>query len=358
MPSMVFISYAREDRAAALKIAEDLHREGIAIWIDDTALRAGEDWERAIAQAIREADFFLALLSVASVGKAGHVQVELRRAYEVLETQPESGVFVLPCRLEPCEVPFRLRNLHTVDMFPSWATGIRKLVQSIRAPQPTTTEPPRLRPSITSLEGDPRAKEAYSESMPDGDEDRAKAARTQPSRRAVLGFSTLASIAAIIIWQVMIHSPTPPPSIPGPTPSTSVENSTKSAPTHTAKLSMVRTDQSVTLTRASGVDLDSGTQGDNSIPGLDLWGDNEKPLPAPNGVKLTSVSSAASADACLTSADAVEGINLYDTYNGTAPIGSQFCVTTDAGEVALIRLLGINTKILTSRWKVVLYKLA
>ena len=53
----VFISYAREDKAFALKLFEDLKSHGANPWIDINNLLPGENWQRSITVAIEESDF-------------------------------------------------------------------------------------------------------------------------------------------------------------------------------------------------------------------------------------------------------------------------------------------------------------
>lgn len=70
-----------------------------------------------IEKAIQSSDIFLACLSTHSVDKVGFVQTELRRALEVADLMPEGKIYIIPIRLDECEVPFRLKNLQWVNYF-------------------------------------------------------------------------------------------------------------------------------------------------------------------------------------------------------------------------------------------------
>ncbi len=72
----IFISYAREDEEAALKIYGDLKSRGFKPWLDKIDLLPGEHWRSAITCAIKNSSFFLALLSTSSINKKGFVQKE------------------------------------------------------------------------------------------------------------------------------------------------------------------------------------------------------------------------------------------------------------------------------------------
>lgn len=61
----VFVSYAREDRAAAFKLADRLHNEGVDVWVD-RRLEPGDAYRRIIERNIVNCSAFVALLSGAT----------------------------------------------------------------------------------------------------------------------------------------------------------------------------------------------------------------------------------------------------------------------------------------------------
>lgn len=113
----IFISYAREDKENALLIYNLLKSHGFSPWIDVHDLSPGQQWELEIDKAIKNCDMFVACLSTKSVSKRGFVQSELKKALTVLETIPEDEVFLIPVRLEPCDVPQRLARFQWSDYF-------------------------------------------------------------------------------------------------------------------------------------------------------------------------------------------------------------------------------------------------
>ena len=143
MDTTVFLSYAREDLAAATRVYHDLADAGVSVWMDKVSLLPGERWERSIRNAIRSSRYFLALMSAASTAKRGFIQKELRYALEVLEEYPDEEIYLLPVRLDEClPTHDRLRDLNWTDLFPSWGDGMARIlrvlgaVSSQRAPLP------------------------------------------------------------------------------------------------------------------------------------------------------------------------------------------------------------------------------
>lgn len=111
----VFLCYAKEDREAVAAIYERLKARGHMPWMDVKALVPGQEWEVAVRTAIREADVFIACLSPKSVTKRSFLQKEIRYALEVLGEIPAGQIYLIPLRLEPCDVPTHLRPLHWLD---------------------------------------------------------------------------------------------------------------------------------------------------------------------------------------------------------------------------------------------------
>lgn len=128
----MFISYAREDFDAAKRLYNDLKIAGLNPWLDKESLLPGQQWEVEIRKAIKNSTCFLAVLSTNSVNKRGYVQKEFKFGLEVLDEVPESQIFVIPVRLNECNVPYeKLRKYQYVDLFPDWQEGVRRILQSI-----------------------------------------------------------------------------------------------------------------------------------------------------------------------------------------------------------------------------------
>ena len=132
----IFLSYAHIDLGYAKKIYDDLTRYGLEIWFDKESLLPGQDWEKEIRKAIRESDFFIALLSDKCLSKRGFVHLELKFSFEIVAKYfPEdTGIFVIPVRLDDCkpsDAYERLGKLHWIDVFNEYQTGLKKILQVV-----------------------------------------------------------------------------------------------------------------------------------------------------------------------------------------------------------------------------------
>jgi len=126
----LFLSYAHED----CKLVEDyygrLSEEGFSPWMDSRDLLPGEKWEPRIRRAVRDSDFFLAFLSPRSVQKRGVLQKEIRWALDRWTERLEEDIYLIPVRLESCEVPEPLRGFQWVDL--GDADGWSRLLRALR----------------------------------------------------------------------------------------------------------------------------------------------------------------------------------------------------------------------------------
>src|ERR1043166_2284428 len=129
----IFISYAREDVETAERLYHDLKRAGLNPWLDKVSLLPGELWRIRIRDTIKSSSYFIALLSSKSVSKRGYVQKELKDALSVLEEVPETQVFLIPVRLNECKPSHaQLRELHWLDLFPSYEQGLGSLLRALK----------------------------------------------------------------------------------------------------------------------------------------------------------------------------------------------------------------------------------
>jgi RNA-directed DNA polymerase len=126
----IFISYARLDEEKAREIYNRLEGSGYEPWLDQESIVGGEDWERAINKAIKDCDIFLAILSKNSVNRRGVLQKELKQALDKLSEKLDEDIFIIPLRIEECEIPERLEAIQWIDYFAS--NGWNKLTQAIQ----------------------------------------------------------------------------------------------------------------------------------------------------------------------------------------------------------------------------------
>jgi hypothetical protein len=126
----IFLCYAQEDEEKANHLYQELFDAGFKPWMDKKDILPGEQWEFCIPRAIRRSDFFLACLSANSVTKRGYLQKEIKEALDIWDEMLEDDIYLIPVRLEDCEVPERLHDFQWVNLFEE--DGWTRLVKAIR----------------------------------------------------------------------------------------------------------------------------------------------------------------------------------------------------------------------------------
>lgn len=128
----VFLAYAEEDRPVVRKLYAALLQAGFEPWMDEEKLLPGQNWPRAIERAIDLSRFFVGCFSQRSTVKRGHFQSELRYALDLASRIPNEQIFLVPVRLNECELPRKIaRSVQYVDLFPDWDQGIAALVEAM-----------------------------------------------------------------------------------------------------------------------------------------------------------------------------------------------------------------------------------
>jgi hypothetical protein len=115
----VFLCHASQDKPAVRELYRRLvSEEEIDPWLDEENLLPGQDWDLEIEKAVEASDAVIVCISNRSVTKEGYVQKELRKVLDIALEKPEDTIFIIPLRLDECELPRRLRTWQSVDYFP------------------------------------------------------------------------------------------------------------------------------------------------------------------------------------------------------------------------------------------------
>jgi TIR domain len=126
----VFLCHASVDKQPVRELYKKLRSEGFNPWLDEEKLLPGQEWEQEIAKSVRTSDIVIVCLSQEAVNKRGFVQKEIKYALDVADEQPEGTIFIIPLKLEECEIPDRLRRWQWVML--SDKKGYKQLIDALR----------------------------------------------------------------------------------------------------------------------------------------------------------------------------------------------------------------------------------
>jgi len=99
-PKQVFISHSSKDAEIAHRLADDLRRAGLRVWITPGSIQPLEAWEDAIERGLDESGQFV-LLASPNATQSEWVKRETREAYKA-ERKGQMGLY--PLMVEDCEL--------------------------------------------------------------------------------------------------------------------------------------------------------------------------------------------------------------------------------------------------------------
>src|SRR5689334_969909 len=108
-PLKVFLCHAQGDETAVRALYQRLIQDGVDAWINRENLLPGQDRTREIRKAVRNSDAVVVCLSE-KFNRAGSQQREARLALDTAMEQPEGEIFIIPARLEQCDIPESLQQ--------------------------------------------------------------------------------------------------------------------------------------------------------------------------------------------------------------------------------------------------------
>jgi len=113
-----FLCYAKENVETVRQFAERLKSEGwIDPWLDEEDILPGQKWEDRVVSAVHESHAVIVFLSQIAVKSEGFFHKELALALDTAEEKPDGTIFIIPIRLDICDVPHRLAQYQYVDFF-------------------------------------------------------------------------------------------------------------------------------------------------------------------------------------------------------------------------------------------------
>jgi TolB-like protein/Flp pilus assembly protein TadD len=136
----IFLSYTREDQAAAQRFAKAFEAQGFSVWWDVT-LRSGETYDQVTEEALRTAKAVVVLWSKKSV---------LSRWVRAEATLADRNRTLVPAMVEPCERPIMFELTQTADLshwtggandaaWRAFVTDVRRFIEAGAAPQTSTS---------------------------------------------------------------------------------------------------------------------------------------------------------------------------------------------------------------------------
>jgi TIR domain-containing protein len=125
-----FLIYAHSDKKTVRKLYRHITRHHIKAWLDEKELLPGQNWKYEIRQAILRSDVVIVCLSRQFNKQGGFRHEELQIALEKARSFPDGEIFIIPARMEKCDLPELLCPWQCVDLFEP--DGFNKLLSVLK----------------------------------------------------------------------------------------------------------------------------------------------------------------------------------------------------------------------------------
>lgn len=112
----VFISYAREDRPAALALSRELHKAGVPIWLDKARLQIGQNFESHLKNAVADCSFFISLISSTTEADEKRERYFHTERDWIASRQSDGFLYYLPVAIE-ATLPEKWQPQHEPQCF-------------------------------------------------------------------------------------------------------------------------------------------------------------------------------------------------------------------------------------------------
>ena len=133
----VFISYKSEEYDQAFQLFSVLEENDLDCWMAPISIPGGSNYAAEIETAIRNSDFFVLILSKASMNSIW-VEKELNRAFS---SHKRVFPFVIECVDLSPSFSFYLSNVQHFPAFKNWDREVNRLLTEIKATQENTDSP-------------------------------------------------------------------------------------------------------------------------------------------------------------------------------------------------------------------------
>jgi TIR domain-containing protein len=127
----VFLCHSSSDKPIVRELFKRLRADGIDAWLDEENILPGQDWQQEINKALAASDVIVVCLSNESISKKGYVQKEIKDILDAVDQQPDGTIFLIPCKLEECNVPDQLKGKQWVNYFEE--RGYDRLMLALKA---------------------------------------------------------------------------------------------------------------------------------------------------------------------------------------------------------------------------------
>ena len=127
MCKQVFISHSSKDKPFVRKLAIDIEKLKILVWLDEKKIKPGDSIPTAIGKGLKDSDFVIIVLSHNS---SGSNWVDFERDIALMESINNPSKKTIPILLDYCTIPKILKGLAYADFGSNYKEGLNNLLRA------------------------------------------------------------------------------------------------------------------------------------------------------------------------------------------------------------------------------------
>ena len=126
----VFISHSSQDKSIARRLAGDLTKKEIKVWLDEHKILAGAPIQDEIEKGVKESDFIILLMSKNSFN-SNWVKLEVQVAKN--KEFHQQKIVIIPALVEPLNegIPSFIQLKKRAELYPRYEDGLQELIEAI-----------------------------------------------------------------------------------------------------------------------------------------------------------------------------------------------------------------------------------
>jgi serine/threonine-protein kinase len=128
-PIRVFLAHCAEDKPRVRELRDQLLKMSARPWLDEDDILPSRVWQTAVESGLKQADVVLVCFSQTYVEKGGYLRRELQLALELAAEHLPDEIFLIPVRLDECDLPEEFQRRQRVDLYDE--NGFSKLLRAL-----------------------------------------------------------------------------------------------------------------------------------------------------------------------------------------------------------------------------------
>lgn len=126
----IFLCHSSQDKEQVRLLYNRLAADGLKVWMDERQILPGENWDSVIMSSLSGIEVVIVCLSRRPIDGGSYFLREIKFALDLAAGKPPDSIFIIPLKLEACDLPEILAQFQAVDFYHE--DGYERLKKSLK----------------------------------------------------------------------------------------------------------------------------------------------------------------------------------------------------------------------------------